>query len=167
MTTLDEIFDELMKFSSRVLDIKDGISPEKIQEFEAAHNFSLPNDYIHFLKRTNGLSLMGTIVYGIDDDSVFSSLGGAFQVEHFEVENEMPMHFIPFAPDGGGNHYCFDISRCNQNSCKIIFWQHNLTYTDDFLPEEVSDSFVDWAKEVLIDWNLEDYDYDGRQRESL
>jgi cell wall assembly regulator SMI1 len=164
MATLDEIFEELMKFSSRVLSIKEGVSQEKIQEFELAHNFALPNDYKDFLKRTNGVSLMGAVIYGIHDDSVSLSLGGAFQFEHFEVENEMPMHFIPFAPDGGGNHYCFDISRCSPSSCTVIFWQHDLTYTDDFLPEEVSDSFVDWAKEVLIDWKLEDNDYEGNDR---
>ena len=99
----------LLKFGSRVLDIKDGISQDKIQEFEAAHNFVLPKDYKDFLKRTNGVSLMGATVYGIYDD---------------------------------------------------------LTYTGDFLPEEVSDSFVDWAKEVLIDWTLEDDDYDGNERGS-
>ena len=157
----------LLKFGSRVLDIKDGISQDKIQEFELAHNFAFPNDFKKFLRKTNGLSLVGTIIYGIYGDSEPFSLEEAFRFEHFEVENEMPIHFIPFSPDGAGNHYCFDISRCNENSCKVIFWQHDLTYTDDFLPEEVSDSFVDWAKEVLIDWKLEDIDYDGRPRESL
>lgn len=164
MATLNEIFEELMKFNPRLRTIKEGISEEKIQAFEVGHNLTLPNDYKDFLRRTNGCSLRGTTIYGIYDDSKAFSLSGAFQIEHFEVENEMPMHFIPFSPDGGGNHYCFDISRCSQNSCKVIFWQHNLSYDDEFLPEEVSDSFVDWAKEVLIDWKLEDYDYDGNAR---
>jgi cell wall assembly regulator SMI1 len=164
MAKLNEIFEELMKFNPRLRTFKEGISQEKIQAFEAGHNLSLPNDYKEFLKRTNGFSLRGTTIYGIYDDSKTFSLNEAFQIEHFEVENVMPMHFIPFSPDGGGNHYCFDVSRSNQNSCKVVFWQHNLSYDDEFLPEEISDSFVDWAKEVLIDWKLEDYDYDGNDR---
>ena len=99
---------------------------------------------------------MGTTVYGIYSDSPHMSLGRAFNIEHYEVENAMPTYLIPFSPDGGGNHYCFDSTRCLEESCKIVFWQHNLPYSKENLPETVNNSFTEWAKEVLVDWTLED-----------
>jgi len=95
------------------------------------------------------------------------SLGKAFNIEHFEVDNKMPIHLIPFSPDGGGNQYCFDSTRCDTESCKIVFWQHNLSYNEGRLPETVNNTFTEWAKEVLVDWMLEDYDHNGIKKSSF
>jgi cell wall assembly regulator SMI1 len=163
MDTIYSVINEILKFSTRVLTVKDGVTEGEIRAFEEKYNLNLPNDYKTFLKRTNGLDLMGAIVYGINDESVYMSLDRAFKIEHYEVDNEMPIYLIPFSPDGGGNHYCFDSTRCDGESCKVIFWQHNRSYTEENPPEMVNDSFAAWAKEVLVDWTLEDYDYNGNK----
>ena len=163
MDTINSVIDEILKFSTKVLTVTDGITEDKIMAFEEKYSLTLPNDYKALLKRTNGLSLMGTVVYGIYDESVYMSLGRAFTIEHSEVENEMPAYLIPFSPDGGGNHYCFDSTRCEEKSCKVIFWQYDRSYSEENPPETVNDSFAAWAKEVLVDWTLEDFDYNGNR----
>ena len=164
MDTIDNVLDEILKFSKRVLSVADGIAEDKIKAFEEKFGVILPNDYKAFLKKTNGLSLMGTVVYGIYDEPKHVSLGSAFDIEHYKVENEMPAYLIPFSPDGGGNHYCFDSATCEERSCKVIFWQYDRSYSEENPPETVNDSFTAWAKEVLVEWTLEDYDYNGSKK---
>jgi len=65
---------------------------------------------------------------------------------------------IPFSPDGGGNHYCFDSTRCDGESCKVVFGSI-ICHTARRTSETVNNSFTEWAKEVLVDWTLEDYDH--------
>jgi cell wall assembly regulator SMI1 len=130
VATINDVITELLTFSTKVLDLNDGVSEDKINAFEKKHGLVLPNDYKILIRKTNGLDLLGTTVYGIYDDSVFMSLDGAFNVEHFEVDNEMPVNLIPFSPDGRGNHYCFDSRKCDNESCKIVFWQHDAQYDE-------------------------------------
>ncbi len=78
-------------------------------------------------------------------------------------ENPQPLYIVPFHNDGRGNHYYFDTRTLDQFSCKIIFWQHDLDYTlgDS---EIVNDSLADWIKEEVINFTLEDYNYDGSEK---
>ena len=63
----------------------------------------------------------------------------------------MPSHIVPFAPDGRGNYYCFDIHKGNQ----IVFWVTNYQYSEEDKPEVVNSDFCDWFNEVMIDWCIE------------
>jgi cell wall assembly regulator SMI1 len=164
MELIYSVIDELLKFSPIVLTTSEGVTEEAIGEFEKNHNLVLPNDYKILLRRTNGLDLMGSTVYGIYDESVVMSLGAVFKFEHDGVENEMPDNLIPFSPDGRGNHYCFDSTKCDGQSCKVIFWDHDLIYDEENPPEIVNDSFAAWANQVLIEWILEQYDHNGNPR---
>ena len=65
----------------------------------------------------------------------------------------------------GDNHYCFDSTTCDEQSCKIIFWQHDIYYSNEDPPEVANNSLAEWVKEVLIDWTLEEYDYNGAERD--
>lgn len=163
MNAINEVITELKRFSSRIITINEGVIETKIHEFEEQHHITLPHDYKILLRWSNGLCLMGTSVFGIYDDTVFSSLGGSYKLEHFEVGNEMPLHLVPFSPDGGGNHYCFDMNQCDEASCKVVFWQHDLSY-DETAPEVVNNNFKEWVQEVVIDWTLEEYDYEGNEK---
>jgi hypothetical protein len=88
-------------------------------------------------------------------------LDNLYRIEHFEVGNPMPLEFFPFSPDGGGNHYCFDLSNHDD---KVYFWQHDYEYADKTEVECCNNSFYEWIQEVLIDWTLEDYNYDGSEK---
>src|SRR5215211_7679514 len=129
MPAIQELIEQLELFSSELIDLKEPIDQEKILEFEKKLNFNLPNDYKTFLKKHNGLTLIGLTIYGIDNSMGANSLEKSYLFEHFEVDNPMPEYLVPFSPDGAGNHYCFDLRACNNESCKIIFWQHDFIYS--------------------------------------
>ncbi|WP_394802961.1 SMI1/KNR4 family protein [Barnesiella propionica] len=71
-----------------------------------------------FLFKTNGLSMMGDIILGIHNiltDKKYTeiNLENTCIFEHFEANNPMPLHLVPFCPNGYGNHYCFDLHNHN------------------------------------------------------
>lgn len=156
-----QLYQELNKFSQDLITFWDPVKNEDILFFENRIKLKLPNDYINFLGLSNGLQLYNTSVYGINNPNL--DLLEAFEFEHYNTENPIYYHLIPFAQDGGGNHYCFDTTKMDVNSAQIIFWQHDYSYTEIEKPEVTNLSFTDWVKEVLIEWSLEDYDYDGNE----
>jgi hypothetical protein len=164
MIKISDFFEELHKFSAHLYQLHGAVDKNKIIAFEQRHKVVLPADYKFFLSKTNGIDFMGVTVYGIFDDTTFKSIGGSYVFEHYEAGNPMPLNLIPFSPDGAGNHYCFDSNNCTNEVCKIIFWQHDLSYDSDNPPEIVNESFAEWMKEVVIDWTLEDYDYNGNRK---
>jgi hypothetical protein len=152
---------ELTKFSGQLFDHGEPIQEKEIWTFEERHKFRLPEDFKTMLRMFNGVALGGTEVYGI---SVGYSLEECYEFEHYEVGNQMPVYLVPFSPDGAGNHYCFDTRKKNKDSCLIVFWQHDYSYSDADTPEVTNDSFADWIKKEMIDWTLEYYDYEGNEK---
>lgn len=107
---------------------------------------------------------MGTEILGIDRQSGDSSLDEVNKFEHYEAGNPMPAEFLPFSPDGYGNHYCFNLSKLKDGICPVVFWQHDANYDDINNVEECNSSFLGWIQEVMIDWTLEDTNYDGSDK---
>ena len=159
---LNAVIDELHKFSNKILTLSGPLNGNEIYKCEKNINKSLPNDYKEFLRKHNGGDLMGTEIYGINESE--NSLDRIYKFEHDAVENPMPDYFIPFSPNGEGNHYVFDTRNCNNDSCMIIFWQHDFEYSNEDIPEITHNSFTQWVKQVMIDWTLEDYDYNGNEK---
>lgn len=161
---IDDTIEELILFSNTILELGEPVGTQLIDDFEKKFNIKLPNDYRFFLSKHNGATLLGTSIYGILPKDSSNSLEGNYIFEHNEVGNEMYAYLVPFSPDGGGNHYCFDSRFHNQESCPVVFWQHDYNYSEDDMPEVTNESFVSWVKEVMIDWTLEEYEYDGTKR---
>ncbi len=161
---INEVISELEKFPVDVLTLNNPAEKNEILAFEAKYQLILPLDYKILLTKYNGIDLMGINIYGIKEDSGSYSLEDCYLFEHYEVDNEMPLHLIPFSPDGFGNHYCFDSSSHDDNSCRIVFWQHDCRYLGDDLPEITNNNLADWIKKVMIEWTLEDYNYDGTEK---
>lgn len=161
---ITETINELKKFSSKILTLGNPCDEKLIAGFEIKYNLNLPADFKLLLKKHNGVDLFGTNIYGIKEINSRYSLEECYVFEHFEVENKMPAHLVPFSPDGGGNHYCFETNP-NNDLCPIVFWQHDYNYSDDDLPEVTNKNLADWIKEVMIKWTLEDYNYDGSEKQ--
>ena len=159
---LATIVEELNRFSPDVTIKGSAALDADIGSFEKTFGVALPYDYKSFIKVYNGFSLMGTAVYGIGNSD--HDLKANYLFEHHEVEHKMPGYLVPFSPDGYGNHYCFDIRSINNESCSIVFWQHDYEYSEWDSPEVTNVSFIDWVKEVMIGWTLEDYNYDGTEK---
>ncbi|RWY53959.1 SMI1/KNR4 family protein [Mucilaginibacter gilvus] len=160
----DRLLDQLSKFDSEMLDLGSNINDDSIRLFEKGIGFNLPLDFKYILTLHNGISLMGTEVYGLDDELKESSLNKIYHFEHFGAGNPMPAHFLPFSPDGTGKYYCLDLSKITNGLCPVVFWEHSVTYLSLSNVEVCNNSFIDWVQQVMIDWTLADYNYDGSEK---
>jgi len=161
----DKVLNELYKFSESILTLGDPILDKRIEELEHQIGFNLPLDYKYIMTKHNYLSLAGTEVLGIGKELENESIENLYLREHDEVGNPMFKEFLPFSPDGTGNHYCLDLSKLENNTCPVIFWEHDCYYSDKKDVEICNANFVEWIKEVMIDWTLEDMDYDGNDKD--
>ena len=162
MKTIEQLVQQLELFATELISSEPPINEEEIFRLETKFKLQLPNDYKAFLRVHNGFSLMGVVIYGIRNNNF--DLEQCYLFEHHEVNNPMPKHLVAFSPDGTGNHYCFDLRKCNSESCEVVFWQHDSFYDDEHEPEVVNSSFAEWVQEVVIAWTLEDYDYNGNKK---
>lgn len=162
MQLIEEIITELLKFSEDVLQLHNPAKEGDIRQFEIDHHLQLPLDYRTLLQTTDGFALMSTEVYGVSREGKMS-LAEIYHIEHYLVAIPQYTHLVPFCNDGGGNFYCFDTSTTTQDglSCGIVFWVSNYQYSLDDQPEKTHDGFTNWVQECVIDWTLEDYDYNG------
>lgn len=160
----DNSLNKLYKFSNDILFLGNPISDNRIAEFEKQIGFELPSDYKYILIKHNSFSLAGDEVLGLGKEFRGSSLEEVYHFEHEEVHNPMPKEFLPFSPDGFGNHYCFDLSRLEKNLCPVVFWQHDYEYANNEDVEVCNNNFTDWINEVMIEWTLEDINYDGSEK---
>lgn len=162
---IDEIFKELNKFSNEVLTLYEPLKEVNlIEDFEKRHNLQLPNEYKYLISKHNGIDLMGVTIYGFTGSE---NLESVYEFEHNEVVFPQFDFLVPFSPDGGGNFYCFDTRyhTNNNESCPIVFWTSNYEYNEVNQPEQTNSSLTDWIEEVMIEWTLESYNYDGSERE--
>lgn len=165
MNNCEAVASELLQFSKEVLELGNPITDDRLELFEQKIGYDLPLDFKYFLKRFNRFSLRGTEVMGIGDEFKESSLEKVYNFEHVEVGNKMPAQFLPFSNDGSGNHYCLDLSRISElKTCPIIFWQWDFEYESIDDVETCNENFYEWIKEVMIEWTLEDYNYDGTEK---
>ena len=158
------IYNELLRFSTSILNLEDSIIDNRIEDFEHNIEQKLPKDFKCLLKKHNGFSLNGTEVYGIGKEFGEISLDKIYDFEHNEVENPMPKFFLPFSPDGFGNYYCIDLSRTENEMSQIVFWQHDCEYENIEEVETCNINFAEWINEVMIDFALEEYNYDGTEK---
>jgi len=164
MRNIDQILLELNKFSSNILTLEPPLlNLYLIENFEKRFDLILPNDYKYLLMNHNGIDLMGVTVLGFNGKE---NLVTVYEYEHFEVNYPQYKYFVPFSSDGRGNFYCFDTrTQTNNNeSCPIVFWTSNYAYDENNQPEVTNSSFSEWLKEVMIEWTLENYNYDGSEK---
>lgn len=163
INTCNKVMNDLRKFSNEILYLGPKIEDDRLEVFERKVQNTLPEDFKYMLKKANGFSLMGTEVYGLDDALLGSSLEKIYDFEHYTANNKMFKELLPFSPDGRGNHYCLDLSRVQAEICPVVFWQWDLKYNSIHEVEVVNSSFFDFVQEVLINWTLEEYDYEGKE----
>jgi len=163
MKRIDNILIQLNNFSDEIITMHEPLKDIRIvEDFEKKNNLKLPNDYMYLLSKHDGIDLMGVTIYGFDD---MENLDSVYDFEHNEVIYPQYNYLVPFSPDGGGNFYCFDTRDCeNNNSCSVVFWASNYEYDEDNQPELTNLSFAEWIEEVMIEWTLESYNYDGSEK---
>jgi hypothetical protein len=160
----DLLLAELNKFDNSLIHFGGLITDNRLKLLEQSIGYELPLDFKYILTNYNSISLIGTEVYGLDDDFEGSSLDRIYRFEHDDVHNKMPKQYFPFSPDGQGNHYCLDLANLKNMLCPVVFWQHDYTYSSLEEVEVCNENFMHWVQEVLIDWTLEDTNYDGTDK---
>ncbi|WDF76395.1 SMI1/KNR4 family protein [Mucilaginibacter sp. KACC 22773] len=160
----DGLITELSKFSNDMLYLGPPIDDDRLECFEKVIGFTLPSDFVYLLKKHNGFSLDGTEVCGLDIELRGASLDELYNFEHDEGGNKMPAEFMPFSPDGFGNHYCLDLSNLIDGFCPVVFWQHDCFYEIKTDVEVTHPDFINWVEEVMIAWTLENSNYDGTEK---
>jgi len=165
MKKIEQVLSELRKFSDKAIEWSHPVKENDIDSFERKYQLNLPADYKYLLIQTNGFELMGNEVYGLNVEDK-EDLGKVYHFEHYEVGFSIYSHLVPFSSDGGGNFYCFNTLKLTEKkeSCQIVFWTSGYEYTITDEPEITHQSFSDWVQEILIDWTLEDYDYNGNEK---
>lgn len=159
-----DIFNELYKFSPEFIFLGDEIKDNRLEKFEEKIDYKLPDDFKKTLKKHNGISLFGTKIYGLDEMFRELSIDKVYDFEHNVVSNKMFKSLIPFSSDGRGNHYCLNLVDKNANEYNIVFWQSDCFYETVKDIEVCNDNFTDWVEEVMIEWNLEMFNYDGTEK---
>lgn len=158
--------EKLYKFSKQLLYLGDSIDEIKVEKFEQRIGYKLPQDYKYVITKHNSIILAGTEIYGLSKDLKENSLDKIYGFEHFNVDNPMPDFYLPFSPDGQGNHYCLDLSKLNNQLCPVIFWQWDFEYENFDDVEVCNNNFIEWIEEVMIDWTLNNYNYDGSEKDN-
>lgn len=158
---MEHIINNLLKFSDSILELGEPICDDRVEKFESLNNVLLPDDFKKFIKKINGFSLMGTVVLGFNS-SISESIESVYYYEHYEINFPQFVHLVPFSNDGQGNFYCLDTLNILENGdCPVVFWVSNYEFSEKDMPEVTHDNFLDWIQEVVIDWTLEDFDYNG------
>ena len=160
---VDDIVNELMKFSDKLREVSDPVDFRLIDLFEEKYHVELPADYKYLLSKTNGFILTGYEVIGL---GAKYDLDEMYHIEHFEVIMPQYRYLVPFSPDGFGNFYCFNtqVKTYNGMSNQIVFWQSNYEYTETDKPEIVYDSLADYINDWIIGHTLKWYNYDGSEK---
>lgn len=159
-----KIIEELMKFSSDILSLGHPIEDNRIENFELKFGVNLPSEFKTFMKKFNGLDMMGTEVLPFDS-LIENSIEGTYYYEHNKTIQPQSKELVTFSPDGRGNFYCLDTSKINNNgTCPVVFFQSLYLYSENDRPEVCNETFADWVGEVVIEWTLEDYNYDGSEK---
>ncbi|MGA6119342.1 SMI1/KNR4 family protein [Sphingobacterium anhuiense] len=160
----ERVLKELYLFSDNIIYFGNRIEDNRLELLEENLAYKFPMDFKYILKKHNGISLMGTEIYGLDVSLKGNSLDKIYEFEHYKVSNKMPKEFLPFSPDGRGNHYCLNLAKIIDGICPVVFWQWDYDYLSFEDVEECNDNFLSWIEEVMIEWILEDYNYDGTDK---
>ncbi|MBF1635045.1 MAG: SMI1/KNR4 family protein [Prevotella sp.] len=147
--TVEELIKRIQTFKEEYVSYFKPLEDADIHLYKNQLPFRLPEDYLSFLKFSNGIIISGDELFGISNKQF--DIIKAYDIEHNEVKYPMPKFIVPFAPDGGGSYYCFDTSDNN----KIVFWTSNYKYSDTDRPEIVNQDFCEWFNEVMLDWSID------------
>lgn len=147
--SIESIISKIQELKDEYVSYFKPVDDADIHLYESKVPFSLPEAYLEFLRFSNGIIICGDEMLGINNQPF--DLVRAYDMEHYQTAFPMPDHIVPFAPDGGGNYYCFDTSDSN----RIVFWTSNYEYSATDRPEVVNHDFCDWFHEVMLEWSID------------
>jgi len=164
---IEETYNHLRRFNEFPLTLGEPILDNRLEEFENKYGIKLTSEFKYIYRKHNGFGLSGVEVMGLGEEFRGGSLDKYYEMMHKYFQNFIPKEFVPISRDGWGNYYCLDLSRCTSKICPIVFWQHDYEYSVLSDIETCNNSFAEWIDEVMIDWTLQEYDYEGSRKDGL
>lgn len=104
------------RYGSRINEPASSQEINKMQENIGVEfrGFTLPTEYVDFLKKLNGLDFNGLVLYGVDktyfDNEIEEDVHGFIETNEIWHENEWQKQYIFFG-DSDTAWYCYDLKR--------------------------------------------------------
>jgi cell wall assembly regulator SMI1 len=134
--------------SLREAEFGQGATPQEIELAEEQLGVTFPRSYRAFLEQFGWASFEGMELYGLGEDvPTYLDLVRVTLSERSEMRPRLPSRLIPLMNDGAGNHYCLDVESLEQGECPVVFWDHNISESQD--PEYVARNLEGWLSEEL------------------
>jgi hypothetical protein len=120
---------------------------EDIRQAEEALGVSFPDSYCWFLMEF-GAAEWPQLIYGVRTGNwTWADLVRLTKESRQALNAPIPLHLLPFSPDGWGNDYCMDTSRLVEGECPVVFWNHE--NGEDQIPDTVFAGFLDWLEDAI------------------
>lgn len=122
-----------------------GVDDKEIVAAEAALGLRFPSSFRRYLAELGWVTIDENEIYGLGPGvSNHCDLVRVALSERAEMEPPIPLHLLPLMNDGGGNHYCLDVSDA---VAAVVFFDHELTGDQITMP--VAPSFDAWLLSLL------------------
>lgn len=117
-----------------------------IDDAESALGVTFPRQLKTYLKILGHLEIGHRQLYGLGSGIPdYLSIVKETLAERKEFRPYIPLHLLPLENDGGGNHYCLDLSSAHDDP-PVVFWTHE--DDEQQTPEAVSNAFTSWLLEI-------------------
>ena len=142
------------------------LNDSDLVKLKETSEFSLPKNYLNFLKRTNGgvprlnslkvklnnkVELWSVSYFlGVHSEEYWSSIFWVLKT----LNNRIPKEFFPFANNGGGDYYVINLSA--EKYGEISIWSHDTESENDGLKyykniRFLYESFEEFSKNLIKD----------------
>lgn len=127
-----------------------GATDEEIAMAECELGVSFPAVFRRYLSEFGYLEIRSAELYGLGAGvPQHLDLVRNTKAERSEFHPYIPHHLIPFLPNGGGDHYCIDLSS-GADDPPVVFWNHELD--SEQRPPLLADRFTSWLLQHTNDW---------------
>lgn len=118
------------------------ISRQAVADLEAEWGIQFPEDYVQCVMRYNGgvpqpdaIDILGwgeTLFQGLisitePEDPREPSMRKVYET----LKRRLPAGVYPFGVEPGGNLFCFDYRKLDNNRPRVVFWYHEREDSDD------------------------------------
>ena len=125
-----------------------GASDSEIEDAQRKLQVTFPTDYRIFLSRLGWGGIDYWELYGLGSDvPIYLDLVRITNSERQEMSPRLPSALLPVYNDGGGNLFCLNTEKAKNDSCPIVFWDHDLDENQE--PEAMADSFEVWLSALI------------------
>lgn len=128
-----------------------GAADVQIAAAERELGISFPGVFRRYLSELGYLELRSAEFFGLGMGvPPHLDLVDNTQTERTVLQPCIPHHLLPFMANGGGDHYCIDLSEGKEDPC-VVFWDHGLDSAQH--PKVLAETFTSWLLHHTDEWS--------------